>query len=80
MNLAQAITQARVTERDLIQHEATNLQKLAYLIPVADNRAWGNYFSCRKNDGNRFGCAKNQKQIIPKLTPEIVSQELIGGY
>ena len=80
IELMQAIRQARLTERDLINHDAIKREKIAYLIPVADNRAWGNYFNCRKGGGSRYDCAKNQKQIIPELTPEIVSKELEGGY
>jgi len=76
----QAIQQARLTERDLINHDATKQGEIAYLIPVADNRSWGSYYSCRKGNGSRYICAKNQKQIIPELTPEIVSKKLEGGY
>jgi len=80
IELMQAIKQARLTERDLINHDAIKQGEIAYLIPVADNRSWGSYYNCRKGDGSRYVCAKNQKQIIPELTPEIVSKKLEGGY
>ena len=78
--LIQSIKQARLTERDLIQHEATNLNSLAYLIPVADNRAWSNYLNCRQGNESRYECVKKQKQIIPAVTPEIIAGTLRGGY
>ena len=80
VELMQSITQARITERDLIQHEATKKGMIAYLVPVSDNRAWANYYLCRTQNQSRFECAQNQKQIIPKTTPEIISKRLVSGY
>ena len=80
LELIQSIKQARLTERDLIQHEATKINQLAYLIPVADNRAWSNYLKCRQADVSRFDCAKKQKQVIPTVTPKIIAEVLQGGY
>ena len=76
----ESIIRARITERDLILNEAGVLGQTAYSIPVADNRAWSNYFLCRREGGSRFDCSKNQKQVIPKQTPEIIAKSLIGGY
>lgn len=76
----QAITQSRVTERDLILHEAGEIGAPAYSIPVADNRAWSNYYNCRTLGGSRFDCSKDQKRVIPEVTPKIISEPLDDGY
>ena len=80
VELMQAVTRSRVTERDLINNEGIERKEIAYLIPVADNRAWAGYLHCRKKQGSRFDCAKDEKRIIPKDTPEIISTPLDGGY
>ena len=82
----QAIIQARLTERDLISQEATDIYNStkeptsSYQIPVADNRAWINYFACRKDGTSRYVCAEKQKEIAPKLTPEIIIKPVNFGY
>ncbi len=76
----QNIYQARMTERDLIQKEATDKNELAYLVPIADNRAWANYYDCRQKNKTRFKCAGEQVPLIPDYTSEIVKNPISGGY
>ena len=81
----QAVVQARMTERDLIQEEALDKTRsgtltYAYPIPVADNRAWGNYFDCREKKTSRLECAAQQKDVAPKLTPPIVKKAVNFGF
>ncbi|MCW8932101.1 MAG: hypothetical protein OQL19_17950 [Gammaproteobacteria bacterium] len=83
----QAIIQARMTERDLINVEGqiknkedTSKTIHGYLIPVADNRAWGNYYDCREKKGARFDCAEEQRKVKPNLTPKIVKEGVDFGY
>ncbi len=76
----QIIYQARMSERDLINQEGIVLNNIAYLIPVADNRAWANYFNCRKDKTSRFECASRQIKLIPEYTMDIVKEPLDEGY
>lgn len=86
VDLRQSVIQARMAERQWIQQEALDISKstgiitYAYLIPSSDNRAWGNYYDCRQNNKSRFGCAKEQKAILPKLTPPIIKTAVDFGY
>jgi len=81
----QVVVQARMTERDLIQGEALELTRngtltYAYAIPVADNRAWGNYYDCREKRISRLECAAQQKNVAPKITPPIIKNVVNFGY
>jgi hypothetical protein len=76
----ETIKRARLTERDLIIHAAGELGLPAYSIPIADNRAWSNYYFCRTEGETRFNCSRKQKQVIPSETPKIIAKALEGGY
>lgn len=81
----QAVVQARMSEKDLIQEEALDITRkgtitYAYPIPIGDNRAWGNYYDCREKKKSRLICAAEQKKLSPKLTPKIVSEDVNFGY
>lgn len=80
-----AVVQARMMERDLIQEEALEKSRsgtvtYSYSIPVADNRAWGNYFDCREKKISRLECADQQRSVAAKLTPPIVKKGVDFGY
>ena len=85
----QDIIQARMTERDLINVEGQERHKNrsdkllsinGYMIPIAHNLAWSNYYACRiDNKKTRFDCAEEQREVKFDLTPSIVEKEVNFG-
>lgn len=81
----ESIIQARLTERDLINAEAIEITKsgtvtYAFPVPIGDNRAWENYYSCRTLSRSRLECAEAQRSIIPSLTPLVVTERVDFGH
>ena len=82
----QAVIQARMTERDLTNREALEITTkgkpiYAYMIPVANNTAWSNYYACRiDNKESRLSCAEKQKGQKLDLTPDIVKKHVDFGF
>ena len=86
MSDKQAVVQARITERDLAYQEALEVTTkdnpvFAYMIPIANNTAWSNYYECRVNDkDSRLNCVNKQKGQKMNLTPELVKNYVNFGF